>query len=126
MPYGEKITDAELDIMKVLWKNEGITSPEIFMMMNSGGEKNTGTLKTLLTRLVQKGAVRREEINERHYKYYPIVTEKEYIGRNRRRIIDRLFNGSIQELLLNFVKEENITKEDLEKLFQQIEGQDKT
>jgi len=124
MPYGESITDAELDIIKVLWKNEGITSPEIFMMMSSGGEKSVGTLKTLLARLVQKGAVRREQINERHYKYFPVITEKEYIDRNRRRLIDRMFNGSVQELLLNFVKEENITKEDLDSLFRQIEEQE--
>jgi len=121
MPYGETITDAELDIMKILWKHEGLTSPVIFNEIDDSAERNTGTLKTLLTRLVQKGAVRREGINERHYIYFPVITEKEYIERNRRRLIDKVFDGSTRELLLNFIKEEKITKEDLDMLYKQIE-----
>lgn len=121
MPYGDKITDAELDIMKVLWKNEGITSPMIFAAIENSEDRNTGTLKTLLTRLVQKGAIRREGINERHYVYFPIISEQEYIAKNRRRLIDKMFNGSPQDFLLNFVKEESITQEELTRLIAQID-----
>jgi len=121
MPYGETITDAELDIMNVLWENGASTSPAIFEALKNGRSKNRGTLKTLLARLVQKGAVRCEKINARNYLYIPIVTKDEYINQNRKRLIDRVFNGSVQESLLNFIKEENVTREDLEKIIKQIE-----
>jgi len=120
MPYGEIITDAELDIMKVLWENGALTSPDIFKSLTNGRSKTRGTLKTLLARLVQKGAVRCEEINSRNYLYIPVITKDEYINQNRKRIIDRIFNGSAQELLLNFVKEEHVSPEDLEEIIRQI------
>jgi len=121
MPYGDQITDAELDIMKILWEREGLTSPAIFESLSNSDERNTGTLKTLLKRLVKKGAVRREGINERHYIYFPVITEKEYIKKNRRRLIDRMFDGSAKGLLLNLVNEEKITREDLEQMISRIE-----
>jgi len=121
MSYGDAVTDAELDIMKVLWKNGPLTSPAIFAALTNGRSKKMGTLKTLLGRLVRKGSVRCEEINSRHYLYIPVLTKEEYIENNRRRMIDKVFDGSTQNLLLNFVKEEKITKEDLEELIKQIE-----
>jgi len=121
MSYGDAVTDAELDIMKVLWKHGPLTSPAIFAALTNGRSKKIGTLKTLLSRLVRKGSVRCEEINARHYMYFPVMTEDEYIERNRRRLIDKVFDGSTQNLLLNFVKEEKVSKEDLESLIRQIE-----
>ena len=121
MPYGDAVSDAELDIMKVLWKKGPLTSPAIFAEISNGKKRKIGTLKTLLTRLVHKGSVRCEEINSRHYLYIPVLTEDEYLRMNRRRMIDRLFDGSAKKLLLNLVKEENLTREDLEQLIREIE-----
>ena len=116
---GEMITDAELDIMKVLWENSPLTSPAIFEAMKSG--KNRRTLKTLLARLVQKGSVRCEKINLRNYLYFPVITKEEYINLNRRRMIDKLYDGAARELIINFMKEEKITAEDLQKILNEIE-----
>ncbi len=114
------ITDAELDIMKVLWQQGALSSPEIFSLMENN-DKSKSTLKTLLLRLVQKGAVRFEEINSRTYRYIPEITEEEYINHNSKNFINRVFDGSVQKMLLNFVKEEKITKADLERLIVQLE-----
>ena len=121
MSYGDAVTDAELDIMKVLWKHGPLTSPAIFAALTNGRSKKMGTLKTLLGRLVRKGSVRVEEINSRHYLYIPVLTQEKYIEGNRRRLIDKVFDGSTQNLLLNLVKEEKIPKENLESLIRQME-----
>ena len=121
MPYEKTITDAELDIMKVLWENGASTSPAIFDAMKNGKSKNRGTLKTLLARLVQKGAVRCEEINSRNYLYIPVITKEEYINQNRKRMIDKVYDGSAKDLIMNFIKEEKFTPEDLEKMLREIE-----
>jgi len=121
MSYRDVVSDAELDIIKVLWKYGPMTSPAIFAAMENGQTKNTGTLKTLLARLVRKGAVRCEGINSRQYLYLPVLSEEEYIKKTRRKLIDRVFDGSAQKLLLNLVKEEKITRDDLEQLIKQIE-----
>lgn len=112
------INNSELPIMKVLWKRDGITSPEILSEVT--GNKNT--IKTLLSRLVERGAVRIEEINQRTYRYFFVVTEDEYINSQREKFLQRVFDGSTEKMLLNFVKEENITAEDLRKLVEMIEG----
>jgi len=121
MSYRDAVSDAELDIIKVLWKNGPLTSPSIFALMETDRPKNIGTLKTLLTRLVRKGTVRYEEVKSRKYLYIPVLTEIEYIEMTRRKLIDRVFDGSAKKLLLNFIKEEKITREDLEQLIRQIE-----
>jgi len=121
MPYRDTITDAELVIMKALWKNGASTSPAIFDAIPNSNNMNTGTLKTLLSRLVNKGVVKAEEINSRNYMYTPVVTEDEYISENRKRMIDRVFDGSVQRMLLNLIKEEKLTSNDLEQLIRQIE-----
>lgn len=111
------IADAELPIMKILWENGSLTSPEIFSHMT--GNKNT--LKTLLLRLVQKGAVKSSGTSPRNNMYTPVVTLDEYINHNRRSFLDKVFDGSAQKMLLNFVKEENISREDLQKLLDMVE-----
>ena len=124
MPYGEAVSDAELDIMKVLWKHGPLTSPAIFAEISNDKKRKIGTLKTLLTRLVHKGSVRCEGINSRHYMYIPVVTEDEYINMNQRRLIDRVFDGSAKNLLLNLVKEEKITQKDLEDIIKVLKKEE--
>jgi len=112
------INDSELPIMKVLWRQNGITSPEILSQLDG----NISTLKTLLGRLVRRGAVRVEEINQRTYRYFAAVSEEEYIAGQRRHFLQKVFDGSAEKMLLNFVREENITAEELRSLVDQIEG----
>ena len=111
------ITDCELPIMKILWEKDNLTSPEIFDNMKG----NINTLKTLLKRLVDKGAVKATEIKTRTYQYSYLVAEKEYIKNERQGLLQKVFNGSTEKMLLNFIKEENITKKDLQKLLDMIE-----
>lgn len=111
------INDSELPIMKVLWKQSGMTSPEILAQL----EGNKSTLKTLLGRLVSRGAVRTEEIHQRAYRYFAVVTEEEYIAGQRRSFLQKAFDGSAEKMLLNFVREEKISAEDLRDLIRQIE-----
>lgn len=110
------ISDAELPIMKELWERGPLTSPDIF----AGMKGNNSTLKTLLQRLVAKGAVKAEEINLRHFRYSAVVTQDEYITASRKNFISRVFDGSTEKMLLNFVKEEKISREDLQRLMDMV------
>ena len=111
------INDCELPIMKVLWKMDGITSSEIFAEISG----NRSTLKTLLSRLVERGMVRVEEINQRTYRYFAIVTEDDYLEGERKSFLDKVFNGSAEKMLINFVKGENISDDVLARLINRIE-----
>jgi len=111
------INDSELPIMKSLWEKDGVTSPEI--LANIEGNKNT--LKTLLGRLVERGAVRVEEINQRNYRYFAVVSQDDYIEGQRKTFLQKVFDGSTEKMLLNFVKEENISADELRRLVDLIE-----
>ena len=110
------INDCELPIMKLLWKQDGITSTEILSQLHG----NASTIKTLLGRLVSRGAVRTEEINLRTFRYFAVVTEEEYVAGQRKGFLQKVFDGSAEKMLLNFVREENISAEDLRRLINQI------
>jgi len=112
------INDSELPIMKVLWKKDAITSTELLASLSG----NKSTLKTLLGRLVGRGAVRIEEINQRNYRYFAVVSEADYIEAQRKTFLQKIFDGSSEKMLLNFVKEENISPDALRRLAELIEG----
>lgn len=119
------ITDAEFPIMKVLWEKGAATSQEIVRGVSDDGSesKNRNTIKTLLLRLIGKGAVTYEKINARTYRYRPAIAEQDYIAQSSRRFLDKLFDGSAKKLILNFIEQETISKEELEELVKQIEGE---
>lgn len=114
------ITDTELSIMKVLWEHGTATSQEILQGVSVDEDKNRNTVKTLLLRLINKGAVEYEKINTRTYKYRPIITEQEYIAQSSEHFLDKLFDGSAKKLILNFIEQEKISKTELEELIKQI------
>jgi len=112
--YWNAITDAELDIMKVLWKTGPVESSVIFATMETKRSKHIGTNKTLLTRLVRKGAIERKALNSRRYLYTPVISKEEFINESRQWIIQRIFDGDAMEMLTNLIREEKITIESIE------------
>jgi len=110
------INDCELPIMKALWQKDGIASPEIFAEISG----NKSTLRTLLARLVERGAVRAEGINQRTYRYFAVVTEAEYIESQRKTFLEKVFDGAAEKMLVNFVQSEDISQEVLERLIRRI------
>lgn len=120
MPKKIRISESELPIMKALWQKGPCTSPELF----AGMDKNPSTLKTLLGRLVEKGAVAAEPVNSRTYCYRALLSEQEYIRNARRSFLHTVFDGSREKMLMNFVTEESVTKEDLQRLIQLIDDKE--
>ena len=60
-----EITDAELEIMQVLWKNRECNLTTITQELSRNENKNKNTIKTLIHRLIQKGAIESQKINNK-------------------------------------------------------------
>lgn len=116
-----KISDSELEIMKVLWQKGKVTSPEIIESLSKVNDWEKTTIKTLITRLVQKGAVKQSKKEGALYTYEALITEREYKKTENKSFIEKLYQGSINNLLLNFVEEKQISKKDLKKLLAMID-----
>ena len=85
------ITDAEWEVMRTVWANESITSKEVIRILGDKKEWKPGTIKTLLARLVDKGALKTEQ-QERKYIYTAAVTEGESINTYTEDILSRVCN----------------------------------
>ncbi len=119
-----EITDAELEIMKLLWEKGELTLNEIVENLSKKEKKNKSTVKTLLYRLIEKKSVK-SIINKKKENTYRAEIEKEkYLKKENESFLEKLYNGSTNKLLLNFVEEKKITKKDLEDLLNLIESED--
>lgn len=109
------IGEAELEIMKVVWKaNEPIGSAVIGKAVEGKGWKRT-TIATFLARLVEKGALSAERRGKSWY-YTPILTAKEYKKSQVKNLIKNLFDGSAQNLVASLFEEEQFSENDIKEL----------
>ena len=109
------IGDAELEIMKVIWKaKEPVTSLDIGKEVEEKGWKKT-TIATFLTRLVEKGALSADKQGKLYY-YTALITEKEYRKSQTKNLIKTLYNGSIRDFAVAFFEEQKLSDKDIEEL----------
>ena len=118
------ITDAELEIMKILWENEELTLNKIVENLSKEEKKNKSTIKTLLYRLIEKGSVKSITNNKKENTYKAIIKKENYLEKENESFLQKLYNGSTNKLLLNFVEEKKISKKDLQDLLDLIECED--
>ena len=112
-----KITGSELEVMKLLWRAEdALPVTEIREKLQKSKGWEPATIKTLVGRLVSKGAVRQEKRNV--FYYSPLITEKEYSAWATEDLITRLYNGSARDLVAALVNSDGLTQEDLDELRQ--------
>lgn len=119
-----EITDAELEIMKLLWEKGELTLNEIVELLSKKEKKNKSTVKTLLYRLIEKKSVKSIINKKKENTYRAEIEKEEYLKKENESFLEKLYNGSTNKLLLNFVEEKKITKKDLEDLLNLIESED--
>ncbi len=118
-----KITGSELEIMKLLWRaEEALPVTVIREQLQKARGWEPATIKTLISRLVAKGAVRQEK--RKLYVYSPLITEKEYSAWATGDLITRLYHGSARELIAALVDSDGLTQDDLDELRQMFKVED--
>ncbi|MBR1496343.1 MAG: BlaI/MecI/CopY family transcriptional regulator [Oscillospiraceae bacterium] len=111
----ERISGSELELMKVLWEaGEALPLAELRRRLQSGFAWSDTTVKTLLRRLCEKGAVGQEKRNV--YYYRALVSQEDYRGWAAKNLVDKLFRGSARELVAALVKSDGLSEADLAEL----------
>lgn len=116
-----EITETELEIMQVLWKNKRCNLTAIMEELSKNEERNKNTIKTLIHRLIQKGAIESQKVNNKEVEYIPKINEKKFITKESNSFLNKFFNGNTEKLLLNFVENKKVTKKELQKLIDILE-----
>lgn len=109
------ITDAESQIMAVLWSQAPRSSEEIVAALGQSTDWHEKTIRTLLNRLLGKGAVSAER-DGRRYLYSPQLTREQWQSQESRSLIDRVFGGRVAPLLAHFSTHEKLSKRDIAEL----------
>lgn len=117
-----QITDAEFCVMKALWEIEPCTSSEIVEEVSEEQDWNDKTIRTLINRLVSKGAVKAEKTGSKAFTYSSLVSKKDYISEENSNFLNKLYGGSVKLMLASFVENNKLTKEEIENLRDILEG----
>ncbi len=113
--YPEKISDSELEVMKVLWEaGDALSITDLRTVLHERKGWEATTVKTLVSRLVTKGALQQEKRNVFYYR--PLIGREEYSDWAAQDLVDRLFKGSARNLVATLFKSDGLSAEDLKEL----------
>lgn len=109
------ITEAELEIMKVLWRSDApMSSYDICDRLEDKAWKYT-TVSTLLSRLAEKGAITYEKRGKSYF-YTPLLDENAYKIRQAKKLIGKIYDGSVKNLVAALYENKEISEQDIQEI----------
>ena len=111
----ERISEAEHAVMEALWLRSPQTAAEVCATVCEERGWSMPTVKTLLSRLVAKGALATQP-DGRRFLYTPIIARRTYVGHESRRLVERLFGGRAAPLFAHLAENEALTEEDISEI----------
>ena len=115
-----KITDAEWEVMRVVWAHGSVTSREIIEILESKMQWKAPTIKTLIGRLVEKGALNTEQ-EDRKYIYSANIEEKEAVRSFTNDIFDRICRKNVGNVLASIIEDHPLSFDDIQRLEEMLE-----
>lgn len=109
------ITEAEWEIMELLWEKSPRKSQEIVALLEEERGWKRATVVTLLARLVTKGALNTEAQGNR-FLYTPAVERSACVAEETRSFLDRMFGGALRPLVAHCAEHHSLTKKDIAEL----------
>jgi BlaI family transcriptional regulator, penicillinase repressor len=117
----KNISDSEYVIMQVLWDKNPVSSAEIVSSLKDATGWDPKTIHTFLRRLMSKGIVNALKEGS-FYKYSPNISRSEYTISETKSFVKKIYDGSISNLIISFVKQEELSKEEVKKLKEILEA----
>lgn len=110
-----KISEAEYQVMEIIWEKFPISTNEVVEFLERKTEWSPKTIQTLLTRLTKKGALSYEK-KSRSFVYSPNVKKEDYINQESKSFLNRFYNGTLNSMVLNFLEQNKLNENDIEEL----------
>lgn len=109
------ISEAEYEVMKIVWTYAPISTNEVVEKLLETSTWTSKTIQTLLARLVKKEALNYQK-NGRVFVYTPQVREEEYVEKESATFLNRFYNGTLNAMVVNFLEQDKLTTNDIEEL----------
>jgi len=110
-----KISESEWLVMQILWSKSPLTANEVVEKLAGKTKWKPKTVKTLITRLTKKGAVKFKK-EGRMYRYYPAISQAECVRMERRSFVRRVYGGTTRPMLAAFLEDAELSAEDIAEL----------
>lgn len=110
-----QISEAEYEVMKIVWAYAPINTNEITEKLVNSTDWSPKTIQTLIKRLVNKHALTYEK-SGRLFVYTPLIQEQEYIGAESHSFLEKFFHGDITAMLSSFIQEETLSDVEISQL----------
>ncbi|MCB7303914.1 BlaI/MecI/CopY family transcriptional regulator [Bariatricus massiliensis] len=110
-----QISEAEFEVMKIVWKYAPISTNEVTERLMRTTDWSPKTIQTLLKRLVTKGALTYEK-QSRVFVYSPAVEESEYVGQKSSSFLNRYYDGHISSMVSAYLENDRLSEGELDEL----------
>ena len=117
------ISESEAVVMDVLWEEHPLAAEDVVGRLSARSDWAEPTIKTLLNRLLKKGAVHAER-DGRRYLYSPVLSREAWVAQQSEGVVDRLFGGRVAPLVAHFSERGKLSQADIDELRRLIEELD--
>ena len=110
-----QISEAESVVMDVLWKRNPLAAEDIVAALAQRQDWQEATIKTLLNRLLKKGAISAEK-DGRRYLYAPVLQREAWVQGESESLLERMFDGRVAPLVAHFSEQRKLSRKDIAEL----------
>ncbi len=115
MINAEKISDAELEVLKILWANEyPLSERQIIDALNKENNWHRATIQTLVRRLCEKGVV--QKVKKEIFYYSSLISEAEYAKNRTTDFLNKVYSGSAKNLVSAMLSSDILSEKDIDEL----------
>ena len=115
MSHLPQISEAEFEVMKIIWKYAPISTNDITEKLLQTTTWSPKTIQTLIKRLVNKGVLSYKK-EGRVFVYTPLVKENEYLDQKSHSFVKRYYDGDITAMLSAYIENDKLSKQEIEHL----------
>lgn len=117
----DRVSEAELQLLAALWDRAPQSATELADSVGAANGWTLATVKTLIARLVQKGAVD-AAADGRRFLYSPLLARDAVVAQESERLVDRLLGGRVSPLVAHLAAREALSAEDIAEIEEIIRG----
>jgi BlaI family transcriptional regulator, penicillinase repressor len=126
-----QISEAESAVMEVLWRaapvQSALAAEDVVAALSPARDWQEATIKTLLNRLLKKGAIKARK-EGRRYLYTPVLKRKDWVLGESQDLLERMFDGRVAPLVAHFSEHRKLSRKDiveLRKLLEELDDDDR-